>query len=117
MSELPADLQSALREGAARRGVFGEPVVFMPETGSTNDVAAAMAERGAPEGTMVVAWAQTAGRGRLGRQWFSPPGAGLYVSIVSRNAAFAPLLTLAGGVAVALGIRRATALPVVIKWP
>src|SRR5207253_921772 len=74
-------------------------------------------EDGAPDGTAVVASSQTAGRGRFGRQWYSPPGAGLYVSIVCRNAAAAPLLTLAGGVAVADGIRAATGLPVCIKWP
>jgi BirA family biotin operon repressor/biotin-[acetyl-CoA-carboxylase] ligase len=65
----------------------------------------------------VIAAAQTAGRGRFGRQWFSPPGAGLYVSVVCRNAAAIPLLTLAGGVAVADGVRTATGLPVQIKWP
>ena len=118
MSEpLPDDLRIALRRTEGRRGVFGDPITFLTETGSTNGIAMTMAERGAAEGTMVVALSQTAGRGRLGRQWFSPPGAGLYASIVCRNAAVAPLLTLAGGVAVADGIRRATGLPVVIKWP
>jgi BirA family biotin operon repressor/biotin-[acetyl-CoA-carboxylase] ligase len=114
---LPADIASALNATAARRGVFGEPVVFFTETGSTNDVAAMLAERGASEGTTVVALAQTAGRGRFGRRWFSPPGAGVYVSVVCRNPVAAPYLTLAGGVAVADGIQRATGLPVQIKWP
>jgi BirA family transcriptional regulator, biotin operon repressor / biotin---[acetyl-CoA-carboxylase] ligase len=118
MSEpLPEELRAALATSAERRGPFGQPAVFFSETGSTNDVAAAMAEQAAPEGAMVVALAQTAGRGRLGRAWFSPPGAGLYVSVICRNAMVAPLLTLAGGVAVADGIRGATALPVEIKWP
>lgn len=114
---LPADLASALRDTAARRGRFGDPVVFFAETGSTNDVAVRLAEIGAAEGTAVVALHQTAGRGRFGREWFSPPGAGLYVSVICRNQAAAPYLTLAGGVAVAEGIRRATGLPVQIKWP
>jgi BirA family biotin operon repressor/biotin-[acetyl-CoA-carboxylase] ligase len=114
---LPADLAAALRASAPRRGCFGEPVYFFSETGSTNDDAAALAERGATEGATVVASAQTQGRGRFGRVWFSPPGAGLYVSVVCRNTAAAPLLTLAGGVAVADGIRAATGLPVQIKWP
>ena len=65
----------------ARRGRFGDPLYYFHETTSTNDVAAAYAERGAPEGTTVVAAAQTSGRGRLGRSWCSPPGAGLYVSV------------------------------------
>jgi BirA family biotin operon repressor/biotin-[acetyl-CoA-carboxylase] ligase len=114
---LPDDICAALRNSSERRGPFGEPAVFFSETSSTNDVAAAMAEQGVPEGAMAVALAQTAGRGRLGRTWFSPAGAGLYVSVVCRNASVAPLLTLAGGVAVADGIRTATGLPVDIKWP
>jgi BirA family biotin operon repressor/biotin-[acetyl-CoA-carboxylase] ligase len=85
--------------------------------GSTNDLAGQAAERGDPEGTTFVAGAQTAGRGRLGRTWFSPPGAGLYISTIVRRRAVAPWITLAGGVAVAAGIRAATGLPVQIKWP
>lgn len=118
MSEpLPGPMAAALSAAAGRRGPFGSPAYFFSETGSTNDVAAALADRGATEGTTVIALAQTAGRGRLGRDWFSPPGAGLYVSVVCRTAAAAPYLTLAGGVAVAQGIQRATGLPVQIKWP
>jgi BirA family biotin operon repressor/biotin-[acetyl-CoA-carboxylase] ligase len=114
---VPDDLARALAGSAARRGCFGNPLYFLTETGSTNDVAQLLAEHGAPEGATVVASAQTAGRGRFGRTWFSPPGAGLYVSVVCRNPVAAPLLTLAGGVAVADGIRAATSLPVEIKWP
>ena len=114
---LPEDFERALRATISRRGAFGEPTIFFSETGSTNDVAATLAERGAPEGATVVALAQTAGRGRLGRQWFSPAGAGLYVSVLCRSPRAAPILTLAGGVAVASGIRAATGLPVLIKWP
>ena len=95
------------------RTVGGVPAV----TSSTNDVAQALAEGGAPQGAVAVAFAQTAGRGRQGREWFSPPGAGIYMSVVVRSPAVAPMLTLAGGVAVAEGIRRATGLPVLIKWP
>jgi BirA family transcriptional regulator, biotin operon repressor / biotin---[acetyl-CoA-carboxylase] ligase len=114
---LPEELEAGLRRSAARRGVFGDPLHFSHETGSTNDVAARLAEAGASEGTTVVALAQTAGRGRFGREWFSPPGAGLYISVLCRDRRAAPYLTLGGGVAVAEGIRRATALPVEIKWP
>ncbi len=118
MSEpLPADLAAALVRTADRRRRFGQPAYYFSATGSTNDVAAALAERGAAEGTTVIASAQTAGRGRLGRTWFSPPGAGLYVSVVFRNPRAVPLLSLAGGVAVADGVRAATGLPVRVKWP
>ena len=112
---VPAEIARALRVAAI--APFGEPLHYFTETGSTNDVAAALAERGAPEGTTIVASAQHAGRGRLGRQWYSPPDAGLYVSVVCRNQRATPFLTLAGGVAVADGIRAATGLPVDLKWP
>jgi BirA family biotin operon repressor/biotin-[acetyl-CoA-carboxylase] ligase len=114
---LPPELAAALAASARRRGRFGDPIYYFSETGSTNDVAAALADGGAPEGATVVAAGQTAGRGRFGRTWFSPPGAGLYASVVCRNATAAPLLTLAGGVAVADAIRAASGLPVQIKWP
>lgn len=118
MSErLPDEFAAALAATAAERGVFGARLVYASEVGSTNDLAAAAADRGAPEGTTFVAGAQTAGRGRLGRTWFSPPDAGLYLSTIVRRASLAPWITLAGGVAVADGIRAATALPLQIKWP
>ena len=113
---LPADLARALA-APERMAPFGHPVHYFSETGSTNDVAARLAEAGAPEGTTVIASAQTSGRGRLGRVWYSPPDAGLYVSLICRALAAAPFLTLAGGVAVADGIRASTGLPVEIKWP
>lgn len=114
---LPDDLQLALDRTEHRRGHFGRPTIFFQVTASTNDVALSMADRGAAEGTTIVALAQTSGRGRLGREWFSPAGAGLYVSIVCRNARAGSMVTLAAGVAVTDGIRNATGLPVSIKWP
>ncbi|HEX4565484.1 MAG TPA: biotin--[acetyl-CoA-carboxylase] ligase [Vicinamibacterales bacterium] len=113
----PDDFTTALAATVTERGVFGARLFYFTETGSTNDLAAAAADRGEAEGTTFVAGAQTAGRGRLGRAWFSPPGAGLYVSTIVRRRSAAPWITLAGGVAVAEGIRAATALPVQIKWP
>jgi BirA family biotin operon repressor/biotin-[acetyl-CoA-carboxylase] ligase len=114
---LPPDFADALRATSDRRRHFGQPAYYVTETSSTNDLAAQLAESGAPEGTIVVASAQTAGRGRLGRSWYSPPDAGLYVSIVCRDHRLSPVLTLAGGVAVARGVKSATGLPVEIKWP
>jgi len=111
------EFDAALARTAARRGVFGTTLHFFEETGSTNDEAARLAEAGALEGTTIVAGAQTAGRGRMGRTWFSPAGAGLYASVVIRDPRAAPLLTLAAGVAIAEGIQAAVALPVEIKWP
>jgi len=110
----------------------------MPVVTSTNDVAQEFASTGARQGTVVCADAQTAGRGRLGRSWFSPPGAGLYASIIlrppewpiaaimERDAQAADpthmvralgLVTLTAGVALAEGLRAATSIPIEIKWP
>ena len=114
---IPPEFAAALAGSSSRLGRFGSPAHYFTEASSTNDIASVLAERGAAEGTTVFASAQTAGRGRLGREWFSPPGAGLYVSVVVRETVAAPYLTLAGGVAVADGVRAATGLPVEIKWP
>lgn len=65
--------------------VWPELRVFaLPETASTNDEALQLARHGAPEGTLVIAECQTAGRGRKGRRWISPPGCGLYFSLILR---------------------------------
>lgn len=95
-----------------------ERITRLATTASTNDVAAAL-----PEGAVVVADQQTAGRGRRGRRWFSPPGSGLYVSVVltpSRGVdppRATALLTLAAGVAIAEAIDETAGLRVDLKWP
>jgi len=121
---LPPEFAAAFAAAQGRLGRFGSPMLFFATIGSTNDVASALAEHGAAEGTVVIADAQTAGRGRRGRTWFSPPGSGLYVSIVLTpgRAVVAPLratalLTLTAGVALAEAVTAATGLPPVIKWP
>ena len=88
---------------------------------STMDLAVAAVEAGAPEGVVVVAEHQTAGRGRRGRIWSSPAGAGLYMSCVLRpplgDASVLSLITLAAGVAVRRGLHHATGLQADLKWP
>jgi BirA family biotin operon repressor/biotin-[acetyl-CoA-carboxylase] ligase len=122
-ADLPHDIAEALAWSQSERGRFGSPLVYAAEVTSTNDIAARLADAGAGEGTTVVAEAQTAGRGRHGRVWCSPPGAGLYASTIvrpDRPAAAEPgsaLLTLMAGVALADAIREATGLGVDIKWP
>jgi BirA family biotin operon repressor/biotin-[acetyl-CoA-carboxylase] ligase len=115
----PADVASALDAAAARLDGFG-PLRFRADVDSTNDIALALALAGEPHGTSVLADVQHAGRGRRGHDWFSPAGAGLYLSIVVRPAAApggTPLVTLAAGVAVAQAVRAVSALPVELKWP
>ncbi len=116
---LPADLETALAAPLPRLGPF-RAIDYFPEVGSTNDIALARASAGAPHGTIIMAEAQRAGRGRRGRAWHSPPDAGLYLSVILRSDAWAdvlPLVTIAAGVAVAQGLRAATALPIELKWP
>jgi BirA family transcriptional regulator, biotin operon repressor / biotin---[acetyl-CoA-carboxylase] ligase len=99
-------------------GVLASPLVWYDDLPSTNSEALAMAESGVPEGWTVGAERQSAGRGRHGRAWASPPGAGIYVSIVLRPPAHAvSLLTLAAGVGVADGIQAASGADARVKWP
>jgi BirA family biotin operon repressor/biotin-[acetyl-CoA-carboxylase] ligase len=118
-STLPSDLADALANARARLPERIELRHFA-DVDSTNEAALKLAAAGAPEGTAVMADAQHAGRGRRGRVWFSPPGAGLYLSGVVRRAGLPPtmgLVTLAAGIAAARAITAATALPVELKWP
>lgn len=90
------------------------------ELGSTNTRLRELASEGALENTVVVARSQTAGRGRLGRSWNSPPGAGLYASVLVRpgiEAHRAHVLTLAAAVAVAEALSGLGVAGVEIKWP
>jgi len=115
---LPSEFVESLARAADRLGLFARQMLWYPDVPSTNDLAAALAEHGAREGCVVVADAQSAGRGRQGRSWASPPGAGLYVSTVLRPAEHAlSLLTIAAGVAIADGIHTATGLVPDLKWP
>ncbi len=86
---------------------------------STNTRVAALAKENAPEGTIVFARQQTAGRGRLGRQWVSPPNSGLYMSILLRpeqSVGELPVITLGIGVAAAKAIFATTGLRIGLKW-
>ncbi|MBC8018223.1 MAG: biotin--[acetyl-CoA-carboxylase] ligase [Verrucomicrobia bacterium] len=100
--------------------VIGRRLVCLPETASTNAAAFRLAEAGADEGTVVIADAQSGGKGRMGRVWSSPPGMNLYCSVVLRPAVKpyqAPQLTFLSAVAVARAIEQTTALKPEIKWP
>jgi BirA family biotin operon repressor/biotin-[acetyl-CoA-carboxylase] ligase len=114
-----------LREQALRRGLVDEPGIWtdvrvLDESSSTNVVVAAAARDGAAEGLVVVAESQTAGRGRLDRDWSAPPRSGLTFSALLRPAfprASWPWLALLAGVAVAAPLRELSGLDVSLKWP
>jgi BirA family transcriptional regulator, biotin operon repressor / biotin---[acetyl-CoA-carboxylase] ligase len=91
--------------------MIGRPRVHHRMTDSTNERARALAAGGAPHGTLVTADAQTAGRGRQGREWVAAPGAALLTSLVLRKAPAS--LPLASAVAVC----DALPLDAAIKWP
>ena len=112
------DLAAALTANHHRLGIFAGRVRWYEEVGSTNDLALSWADAGGEEGLAAIADAQTNGRGRLGRRWSSPPGAGIYVSVLLRPArAVLPPLTLTAGVVVAEAIQAACGLVVSLKWP
>lgn len=112
-SSLPADMALACGARAElRTRVFD----YASVTASTNDRAAALAASGALDGTTVVAGCQTAGRGRLGRAWYSPSTVGLYMSVILKPASSATV-TLLAGVAVAEAIRTLSGVAVELKWP
>jgi BirA family transcriptional regulator, biotin operon repressor / biotin---[acetyl-CoA-carboxylase] ligase len=105
---------------AALAGTRWRPEVLAASP-STNAVVAARLRAGEPEGLVVVADHQTAGRGRLDRSWVTPAGAALTFSVLltpdEAPVARWPWLPLLTGVAVAEGVRRTVGLDVVLKWP
>lgn len=113
---LPAEIRDGLKTS-----IFGrERIDHFPVIDSTNVHARMIADRGAPEGTVVVAEAQVKGKGRRGRSWFSPAGEGIYVSVILRPRvppSEAPQLVLMAAVAAAEALLAQAALPVSVKWP
>lgn len=109
---------AAVRDAVLRPGGLWTSVTVVDETGSTN--ADLLTGAGAVEGAVLVAESQTAGRGRLGRSWVSPPRAALTFSVLLRPEAAASRLgwlPLLAGVAVATAVRSATGTQAQLKWP
>jgi BirA family biotin operon repressor/biotin-[acetyl-CoA-carboxylase] ligase len=107
-------------QAALNTQVFGRDLLYLPSTGSTNDVAKDLAAREAPEGMVVLADEQTAGRGRLGRRWLAPPGTCLLCSILFRPdlpPSQAQRLTMLCSLAAANAVEQVSGLRVTIKWP
>jgi BirA family biotin operon repressor/biotin-[acetyl-CoA-carboxylase] ligase len=110
------DLLSRLPAGQ----LIGRDIQVFQETSSTNDVIERLARDGVREGVAVFAETQTRGRGRLGRKWISPPGEGLWFSVLLRPQlppALVTQVTIAGATAIARAIRLHTGLKPEIKWP
>src|ERR1700756_4748769 len=113
--------EGVLRAGAL--GGFWTALDVVASTGSTNVdlLARAVADPALPEGQVLVAEEQTAGRGRLGRSWSSVPGASLTFSVLLRPATVPPArrgwLPLLAGVAVVSAVRAVAGVDAVLKWP
>lgn len=117
---VPLD-EAALARAIIRPGALYRELRVTGRTGSTNADLLQSARAGAPEGTVLVAEEQTAGRGRIGRAWVSPPRASLLFSVLLRPTAvpghrrgWLPLLT---GIAVASALRGAAGVEAGLKWP
>jgi BirA family transcriptional regulator, biotin operon repressor / biotin---[acetyl-CoA-carboxylase] ligase len=114
----PDILREAMAGGPGGPGGLWASVRVVSSTGSTN---ADLLARGGPEGQVLVAEEQTAGRGRAGRTWVSRPGASLTFSVLLRPGSVPPSargwLPLLTGVAVAAGVRSAAGVEARLKWP
>ncbi len=114
----PLQAEAVLRALTGLR--FGHPVHVYAEVGSTNDVARQLAEAGGPEGLLVLAETQTAGRGRAGRRWITPPGTALALSLILRPAlrlAQATRVVMLAGLGVCQAVEQVTGLRPALKWP
>ena len=114
---LPAEIKPLLKTE-----VIGGRIIHLEETTSTADEARRLIGEKAPEGTVIIAEGQSSGRGRMGREWKTPPGQAIALSVVlypSISPTLVPLLSLATGNAVRNAVENVTggeAKPVV-KWP
>jgi len=115
------DRLSRLEIGPVLRTRFmGRPVYSYGSVRSTNRVALELSRKGAPEGTLVLAEEQLAGRGRLGRTWHSPPGLGLWMSLILHPRVPADRVfqvAICGALAVAETVSDRFPLDVKVKWP
>lgn len=120
LKTVPDILTQRVIKEAARGTQFGAHVHHYYCVGSTMDVAATLALQGEPHGAIVLAEEQSAGRGRLGRSWYSERSTGIYCSVILRPkmpAARSPVLTLAAGLAVADALSEIAQQPADLRWP
>ncbi|MFA5101199.1 MAG: biotin--[acetyl-CoA-carboxylase] ligase [Candidatus Omnitrophota bacterium] len=111
----PAEISAGLHTRT-----IGKVIHYYDHVASTMDAATQLAQNKAPEGTVVVAEAQTQGRGRLGRSWVSPKYKGLYFSVIVRpdtQVGEIASITLMAAVSVCEAVRRTCGIDARIKWP
>jgi len=105
---------------ARKAKLIGRAILFFPQIASTNVMAREQALRGEGDGFVILADSQSRGKGRLGRQWESPPGVNLYASLILKppiSPALGPQIPLVAGVAVSNALTRVGKFDARIKWP
>ena len=120
LEQVPDILTPDMLKQRLKGSLFGKRIFHFFKTDSTNRVALELGHAGEPEGAVVLAEEQTAGRGRAGRAWHSQRAAGIYVTLLLRPKLApvqAPLLTMMAGLSAHTAVRALTGLDVDLKWP
>jgi BirA family biotin operon repressor/biotin-[acetyl-CoA-carboxylase] ligase len=120
LEQVPDILTPDMLRLRLKGSLFGKSIHHFFKTDSTNRVALELGHAGEPEGAVVLAEEQTAGRGRVGRKWHSERAAGIYVTLLLRPRLApvqAPLLTMMAGLSAHSAVQAVTGLTVDLKWP
>ena len=120
LEQVPDILMPDMLRQRLKGSLFGKHIHHFFKTDSTNRVALELGHAGEPEGAVVIAEEQTAGRGRAGRAWHSERAAGIYVTLLLRPRLApvqAPLLTMMAGLSAHAAVQAVTGLEVDLKWP
>src|SRR5947209_10185358 len=120
LEQVPDILTPNMLRQRLKGSLFGKRIYHFFRTDSTNRVALELGHGGEPEGAVVLAEEQTAGRGRAGRAWHSERAAGIYVTLLLRPKLApvqAPLLTMMAGLSAHSAVQALTGLAVDLKWP
>ena len=120
LEQVPDILTPDMLRQRLRGSLFGKRIYHFFKTDSTNQVALELGHAGEPEGAVIIAEEQTAGRGRAGHSWHSERAAGIYATILLRPRLApvqAPLLTMMAGLSARAAVQSAAGLSVDLKWP
>jgi BirA family biotin operon repressor/biotin-[acetyl-CoA-carboxylase] ligase len=120
LEQVPDILTPDMLRQRLKGSLFGRRIHHFFKTDSTNRVGLELGHAGEPEGAVVIAEEQTAGRGRAGRTWHSERATGIYVTLLLRPRLApvqAPLLTMMAGLSAHSAVQAVTGLAVDLKWP
>lgn len=120
LEKVPDILTADVLKQRLKGSLFGKRIYHFFKTDSTNRVALELGHAGEPEGAVILAEEQTAGRGRAGHIWLSERATGIYVTLLLRPKLApvqAPVLTMMAGLSTHAAVEAATGLPVDLKWP